>query len=106
METVTLNNEGRGLGICLQVLGPRYGHSWMALIDADEFLILTDPGATTMPALLREYEAYGGLGVNWRVFGSSGHIDKPEGGTLANFVTCIPQVRAPRHRRDLCALQH
>eukprot|EP00884_Botryococcus_braunii_P016178 jgi/Botrbrau1/3243/Bobra.174_1s0015.1 len=44
-----------------------------------------------MPALLRDYEAYGGLGVNWRVFGSSGLINKPEGGTLANFISCIPQ---------------
>lgn len=27
--------------------------------------------SSSLPAVLRDYEAYGGLGVNWRMFGSS-----------------------------------
>lgn len=43
----------------------------MAFIDVDEFLMLRD-GTPDMPALLRDYEQYGGLAVNWIMFGSSG----------------------------------
>ena len=41
-----------------------------AFTDADEFLVLTD-GTPDLPTLLRDYESYGGLGANWRIFGSS-----------------------------------
>lgn len=40
--------------------------------DSDEFMIIRD-GSLDLPTVLRRYEAYGGLGVNWRLFGSSGH---------------------------------
>jgi hypothetical protein len=43
----------------------------MAFIDVDEFLVLRD-GTSSVPALLRDYEQYGGLVVNWVMFGSSG----------------------------------
>ena len=65
-------------------------HQFMAFIDVDEFLFLRDPRVTDMPSLLKDYEQYGGLVVNWVQFGSSGHIHKPRGGTLANFWKCIP----------------
>ena len=42
-----------------------------AFIDVDEFLVLTDDSVADLPTLLREYEAHGGLAVNWRLFGSS-----------------------------------
>ena len=29
-----------------------------------------------------------GLGVHWLIFGSSGHITRPEGGVLRNFTKC------------------
>ena len=32
-----------------------------------------------------DYEAYGGLGVNWVVFGSSGHLRRPAGGTIPSY---------------------
>lgn len=50
---------------------PLLTHSFLALssssaayIDADEFFVLTD-GTPDLPSLLRDYERYGGLGVNW-----------------------------------------
>ncbi len=68
----------------------RSRHQFIAFIDVDEFLFLRDPKVADMPALLREYEQYGGLAVNWVQFGSSGHVHRPRGGTLANFWKCIP----------------
>ena len=65
-------------------------HQFIAFIDVDEFLFLRDPSFASMPALLREYEEYGGLAVNWVLFGSAGHIHRPEGGTLANYWKCVP----------------
>jgi hypothetical protein len=43
----------------------------MAFVDVDEFLLLRD-GTPDMPTLLKDYEQYGGLVVNWVMFGSSG----------------------------------
>lgn len=77
----------------------QYGalHHFMAFIDVDEFLMLRDPTAVSLPEILREYEAYGGLAVNWILFGSSGHIHRPEGSTLANYWACVP----PSHPENL-----
>ena len=72
-------------------------HQFVAFIDVDEFLILRDPSTVTLPALLHDYEEYGGLAVNWVLFGSSGHIHRPQGGTLANYWKCVP----PSHPENL-----
>ena len=69
----------------------RHQHTWIAFIDIDEFLILRDAAAgTSLPAFLRQYEGYGGLAVHWRVFGSSGHVVRPEGSLLGSFHRCLP----------------
>ncbi|KAL3152497.1 hypothetical protein ABBQ32_001532 [Trebouxia sp. C0010 RCD-2024] len=73
---------------CIQQYRNR--HKFIAFIDVDEFLFLRDPSFASMPALLRQYEDYGGLAVNWILFGSSGHIHRPKGGTLANYWKCVP----------------
>ena len=49
---------------CIRNHGSR--HRWMAFIDADEFFVIKD-GTPGLPALLREYEDFGGLAVNWQV---------------------------------------
>lgn len=43
---------------------------WLALIDADEYLVPLEHNTVT--ELLREYEPYGGLHANWLNFGTSG----------------------------------
>src|SRR5471030_1647252 len=61
-------------GLCLK----KYGRfcKWIAFIDADEFIVpKTFTGS--LPEFLVPYERYGGLGINWLVFGSNGHIEKP-----------------------------
>jgi hypothetical protein len=43
-----------------------------------------------IPELLKEYAAYGGLVVNWRVFSSSGHKTRPQNvSTLEAYTSCI-----------------
>ena len=69
----------------------RTKHKFIAFIDVDEFLFLRDPNISSMPQLLRDYEDYGALAVNWIQFGSSGHVHRPQGGTLGNFWKCIPR---------------
>ena len=50
---------------CLRLFGSQ--HTWMAFVDADEFLVLRDHRVGDLPSLLQEYEAYGALVVNWQV---------------------------------------
>ena len=38
---------------------------------------------------MQPYEQYAGLGVHWMTFGNSGHKDRPVGGVLANYVSCM-----------------
>lgn len=65
----------------------RYSYSakWIAFIDADEFLV---PKSTlgNMPAILEAFEPYGALGINWQLFGSSGHKIRTGKPVLDNFI--------------------
>ncbi|GGB80290.1 glycosyltransferase family 92 protein [Dyadobacter sediminis] len=58
---------------CLKKFG-RFSQ-WMAFIDVDEFIV---PKSTNgnLVELLKDYVQFGGLGINWLVFGSSGHLKK------------------------------
>ena len=69
----------------------RSKHQFMAFIDVDEFFFLRDPNISSMPQLLQEYEDHGALVVNWVQFGSSGHMHRPHGSTMASFWKCIPK---------------
>ena len=56
-----------------------------AFIDVDEFLVIMDD-SPDLPSLLRDYEGYGGLAVNWRMFGSS------EAGEVCHVHTLTPSL--------------
>lgn len=51
----------------------------MGFWDVDEFLVLPDP-TTRFPDLLRRYENFGGVVVNWRLMGSSGELTGRQAG--------------------------
>jgi len=53
----------------------RYNSYWMAFIDIDEFLFGTHED--NLCTILKDYEAYPGVQVNWLVFGSSGNMTRP-----------------------------
>jgi hypothetical protein len=72
---------------CVRSYGQR--HRWMGFIDSDEFIVVVNK-SLTIPDVLRGYEDYGGVGLTWMRFGSSGHIQKPPGGVLPNYYKCAP----------------
>jgi len=57
---------------------------WIAFIDVDEFIV---PKALTgnLVEFLNAYKKFGGLGINWLVFGSNGHLEKPKGSQIESF---------------------
>lgn len=61
---------------------------YIAFIDADEFIVPTEH--VMLPELILKIFAQNpegeALGVNWRVYGSSGHINKPKGLVIENYV--------------------
>lgn len=62
---------------------------WVAFLDIDEFLFPTEP--IGLVEVLREYEGYGGVGVNWLMFGTSG-VEKisPNDLLIERLTRCAP----------------
>ena len=61
---------------------------YMAFIDADEFLYPIERKSVTevLDEIIAKNTHAGGVAVNWRIYGSSGHVTKPNGGVLSNFL--------------------
>jgi hypothetical protein len=57
---------------------------WLGFIDVDEFLFPTSHD--TLPEVLREFDDYAGVAVNWVSYGSSGHETPPDGFVIDNFI--------------------
>jgi len=78
---------------CLKQFGAR--HTFMAFIDTDEFIVVPPSGSgavASIPTVLRNYEQYGAVVLNWKVFGSSGHVSRPAGGVLSQYHKCYPEI--------------
>jgi hypothetical protein len=67
---------------CLKKFGAK--SKWIAFIDVDEFIVAKATGGNLV-TFLKDYEQYGGLGINWLVFGSNGHVQKTDRGQLESF---------------------
>jgi len=57
--------------------GYRTSFSWIGFIDTDEFIVIKD-GSKSIRDFLKGYERFGGLGINWKCFGSSGHLQRQQ----------------------------
>lgn len=100
----------------------RYKNSckYIAFIDADEFLFPLNEGesvANIVSSILDVEPKAGGLAVNWRMFGSSFHEEKPYGGgVLENYLyrafengkgnDCIKSVVNPRRVYRYCHVHY
>ncbi len=63
--------------------------SWIAFLDIDEFLFCLD--GESLPDFLQNFKEFGGLGVNWLNFGTSGIKDIPKNSLLIEVLTkCSP----------------
>ncbi len=73
----------------------QFDTKYMGFIDADEFLVpvkdmdlceILDKAFQRSSKHLANFRAHcGGIGVNWRVYGTSGHVEKPEGLVMENY---------------------
>jgi hypothetical protein len=61
-----------------------YKPFWIMISDVDEFLVLLQH--KDVKELLVNYEKFGGLGIPWSMYGSSGHIKKPIGMVKDNYL--------------------
>ena len=61
-------------------------HTWTAIIDIDEFIVMKE----WMPIskFLEKYCATGALGLNWRLFGDSGHTVYTDEPVTSRFIMC------------------
>lgn len=67
--------QGRQCRAYAKIMG-EYGRlfQWMGFTDTDEFIC--PKTGQDLPAFLKGYEQFGGLGIFWACFGSSGHKTK------------------------------
>lgn len=56
-----------------------YKVKWLAILDTDEFLIPVEDDSIV--EVLKKYDTYGGVSVNWQMYGTS-HVEKIEPGQL------------------------
>lgn len=68
-----------------------YGHTskWIGFFDCDEIMIPQEKD--TVQEVLQDYDSYGGFSVSWRIFGSNGHISKPDGLMIESYNSAMPK---------------
>ena len=59
---------------------------WLAIIDLDEFIVPT--GNEDIKDFLKDFDGYSQIIVGWKVYGSDGHKNKPQGLVIENFKSC------------------
>src|SRR5205807_10295049 len=72
---------------------------WIAFIDIDEFLF--SPTLRALPELMVEYEEWPGVGVNWVMFGTSGHRMKPPGLVIESYLHRTGDPERNRHIKSI-----
>lgn len=61
--------------------------SWAAFIDLDEYIVTKEP---LWPTLVNyDKPKIAGIAVGWNIFGSSGHVTRPEGLIIENYTKRI-----------------
>ncbi len=58
---------------------------WMAIIDTDEFIVPVEN--EDIPSFLKDYEEFGGIGINWQLYGTSNIYRIPSNQPLIETLT-------------------
>jgi hypothetical protein len=66
-------------------IATRENHDWMLYLDADEYINLNR--FNTIKDFLDYFKEADSIGINWLMFGTSGHIQQPKGLLTENFTT-------------------
>ena len=74
---------------------------WIAFIDIDEYLF--SPTLAPVPEVLKDYEQWPGVHVNWAVFGPSGHETPPAGLLIESYTHRAPDYH-PFNRMCKCVV--
>ena len=77
---------------------------WIMVADVDEFLVLLQH--KDVKELLVKYEAFGGLGIPWSMYGSSGHIKKPQGLVKNNYLWRIVDTDDKQYVKTIANTQY
>ncbi len=69
----------------------KYGNEfdWIAFFDSDEFFSIND--GTPLKEWLAGFENAAAIGINWAIYGASGHVSFPDGLVTENFLHRAPQ---------------
>jgi hypothetical protein len=57
---------------------------WVGFFDVDEFVF--SPRGQSLPEVLKQFEDYPGVAVNWVSYGSGGHQERPRGWVTESFL--------------------
>jgi len=68
-------------------------YSWMLYLDADEFVNINK--FTNIKEFLGIFKQADAIGINWLMFGTSGHIKQPKGLITENFIRS--EMRLDKH---------
>lgn len=76
--------------LCLDSV--RESHKFIGFWDIDEFIVPIQRLETNFAKFLTSHMMHvGGVAINWRIVGPSGHVTKPAtGGVLENYQACTP----------------
>lgn len=74
---------------------------WIAFIDVDEYIV--PKKYSDLPTLLDQYEEFSGLAINWRLFGSNGHISRP---SAAPFLAYTRYLKDDTHVKSIVRPSH
>jgi len=80
---------------------------WIAFIDIDEFLF--SPRGRPVPDILADYEEFPAVGVNQALFGTGGHVERPDGLVIESYlyrsgnpaVRMVKNIVDPRRTTDV-----
>jgi len=69
---------------------------WLAVIDTDEFILPLD--GSSLPSFLKEYESYGGIAINWQLYGTADVEKIPLDATMIGTLTKKARSDHPNNR--------
>lgn len=83
------------LAYCHAIYQSRGKVRWLACIDADEFIF--SPLNSNLTKILTDYIDVPSLVVYWTMFGTSGHVSRPQGLVTENYTLCM-DVENPNNK--------
>jgi hypothetical protein len=70
---------------------------WVVILDSDEFIV--PKTVMWLPTLLKDYEQYGGLTMNWQMYGTGGVAEVPHDKTMVESLTMKGLEKMPAWAR-------